>query len=218
MLRSVNSLIGYSILATDGTVGRIDDLFFDDKTWSTAYLSVKVGGAPDPGRVLLPPTALGGPDWQRKELSVVYTREQVTGSLALGPVARGGMWRSDPDDPHLRSTRELIGYRIQAADSMIGHLEDIIADDSTWTICHIVDIAEWLGGNEGLIAMSRVQRIVEDEQRLYVDFTKEMMLRNPGFSPSARVGREYHHSAVLSPVRAGGGCVRRGRRCDQQFA
>lgn len=35
-------------------------------------------------------------------------------------------------DPHLRGTREVIGYRIHSIDGDIGHLEDFIVEDSSW--------------------------------------------------------------------------------------
>ena len=33
MLRSVMSLEGFSIGATDGTVGKVKDFYFDDEAW-----------------------------------------------------------------------------------------------------------------------------------------------------------------------------------------
>ena len=40
-------------------------------------------------------------------------------------------------DPHLRSTIEVSGYHIQAADGGIGHVEDFIIDDETWAIRYL---------------------------------------------------------------------------------
>jgi hypothetical protein len=77
MLRSMNSLAGYAILATDGEIGKVDDFFFDDQTWGVAYLVVKLGGLLTGRQVLLPPTALGQPDWEKKQFPVAYTMKQV---------------------------------------------------------------------------------------------------------------------------------------------
>jgi hypothetical protein len=41
MLRSVNNLIGYSIKAQDGELGKVSEFNFDDLTWSIRYLVVK---------------------------------------------------------------------------------------------------------------------------------------------------------------------------------
>jgi sporulation protein YlmC with PRC-barrel domain len=39
-LRSTNVVIGYQVHATDGNIGRIDDLLVDDHTWAIRYLIV----------------------------------------------------------------------------------------------------------------------------------------------------------------------------------
>jgi hypothetical protein len=41
-------------------------------------------------------------------------------------------------DPHLRSTHEVSGYNIQAADGEIGHVEDFIIDDAAWAIRYLI--------------------------------------------------------------------------------
>jgi uncharacterized protein YrrD len=48
---------------------------------------------------------------------------------------------------HLRSTHEVRGYHIQAADGEIGHVEDFIIDDETWAIRYlIIDTRNWWPG------------------------------------------------------------------------
>ena len=47
-------------------------------------------------------------------------------------------------DPHLRSTHDVSGHNIQAADGEIGHVDDFIIDDETWAIRYlIVDTGNW---------------------------------------------------------------------------
>src|ERR1039457_902669 len=41
-------------------------------------------------------------------------------------------------DSHLRSTHEVSGYNIQAADGEIGHVEDFIIDDAAWAIRYLI--------------------------------------------------------------------------------
>jgi hypothetical protein len=41
-------------------------------------------------------------------------------------------------DPYLRSTHDVTGHRIQAADGEIGHVENFIIDDETWAIRYLV--------------------------------------------------------------------------------
>ncbi len=47
-------------------------------------------------------------------------------------------------DPHLRSTRDVTGHHIQAADGEIGHVEDFIIDVEAWAIRYlVVDTRNW---------------------------------------------------------------------------
>ncbi len=40
----------------------------------------------------------------------------------------------DPEGTHLRSVKELLGYRVQAADDEAGYVEDVVADLTSWMI------------------------------------------------------------------------------------
>ncbi len=77
MLRSIHSIIGFSIHATDGEIGKVDDLFFDDMLWNTAYLVVRTGGWLDGRRVLIPPTALESPDWESHRVPVTQSKDDI---------------------------------------------------------------------------------------------------------------------------------------------
>jgi sporulation protein YlmC with PRC-barrel domain len=44
MLYRMEKLIGMSIAASDGEVGRVKDVYFDDHQWAARYLVVQTGG------------------------------------------------------------------------------------------------------------------------------------------------------------------------------
>jgi hypothetical protein len=99
-------------------------------------------------------------------------------------------------DPHLRSSREVIGYNIEASDGEIGHLEDFIIEDESWIIRYmIVDTRKWLhwlpGGKKVLIAPTWIDRIDWAEATVYVDLTRDQVKDSPEFDPSTPVNREY---------------------------
>jgi sporulation protein YlmC with PRC-barrel domain len=50
---------------------------------------------------------------------------------------------STPDDCHLRSSNAVIGYHIEATDGDIGHVEDLVVDDYTWAITHLIVTTRW---------------------------------------------------------------------------
>jgi len=43
MQYSVKDLKGYAIGATDGDIGKLDDFYFDDKSWTIRYLVAETG-------------------------------------------------------------------------------------------------------------------------------------------------------------------------------
>ena len=80
MLQSVKKLKGYSIQATDGEIGRIDELFFEEDTWIVRYLVVDVGNWLSSQRVLLIPDAVQHINAEAGTISVSLTKDQVENS------------------------------------------------------------------------------------------------------------------------------------------
>ena len=80
MLRNVRDLLSYSIRATDGAIGTVDDFYFDDEHWTIRYLIVDTGRWLASRKVLLSPIAIGTADWMNGVLPVSLTKAQVEGS------------------------------------------------------------------------------------------------------------------------------------------
>lgn len=95
-------------------------------------------------------------------------------------------------DPHLRSTREVIGYHIQARDGEIGHVEDFVVDDEAWFIRYLViDTRNWLPGRKVLVAPAWAEQVSWVERKVHVDLGHETIKNGPEFNPSMPVNREY---------------------------
>ena len=91
MLRSMSELKDYAIEATDGSIGRVKDFYFDDAAWVVRYLVVETGGWLSSRKVLISPIAIGVPDWMHKKLPVSITQQQVRNSPDIDtdkPVSR----------------------------------------------------------------------------------------------------------------------------------
>ena len=56
-MRNVKDLRGYAIRATDGVIGTVDDLYFDDEDWGIRYLVVNTGSWLSNRKVLISPIA-----------------------------------------------------------------------------------------------------------------------------------------------------------------
>jgi hypothetical protein len=91
MLLVLSSLKGYAIEATDGQIGTVSDFLFDDRTWKLRWLVADIGSWRASSKVLIHPSAITQADYQRQELSVALTIDQVKASpdiLQDQPVSR----------------------------------------------------------------------------------------------------------------------------------
>lgn len=91
MLWSLEHLRGYALRATDGTLGDVHDVLFDDTEWTIRYFVVDTGGWLFGRRVLIIPSVLDRPDPERREFPVALTKEQVENSPDIDtdkPVSR----------------------------------------------------------------------------------------------------------------------------------
>ena len=91
MLRKVTSLNGYSLQATNGELGKVKDVFFDDEKWTIRYLVVETGNWLNSRRVLISPYSISGVNEADESISVRLSQEQVKDSPDIDthqPVSR----------------------------------------------------------------------------------------------------------------------------------
>lgn len=241
MLRNVSTLHGYTIHATDGELGTVDQFFFDDEHWTVRYLVVNAGNWLTGRLVLISPISIKAIDWDTQKVAVNLTRQQVENSPDLDtdqPVSRQkeaelykyydypaywggpGTWGAGiypglmggyepimpavpdaakqtgddtqtPGDPHLRSTREVSNYGIQASNGEIGHVDDFIIDDQSWTIRYLViDTRNWWPGKKVLLAPQWIQTVDWSTASVVVNQTREAIKGEPEYDPSRPLTRE----------------------------
>lgn len=83
MLRSASRIIGYRLEATDGSIGSIHDLSFDDKTWTIRYIVADTGRWLPGRKVLLSPVSFGSPDWKDKTIPISMNKKQIENSPSI---------------------------------------------------------------------------------------------------------------------------------------
>lgn len=242
MLHRVTRIQGLPVGATDGEIGAIEDLYFDDERWGLRYLVVDTGSWLTGGRrVLISPRAIRRGEWTGEAVRVALTRRQVEDSPpvdAAQPVSRrdeiahaayygypfywsgpylwglgadpaayasarhppyGAVERAarsaatlepsdaPPDAPgeersRLRSCAEVIGYRIEARDGGIGHLDDFLIDDETWGIPYlVVDKRAWLPGGHVLVLPDEVEDIDAMTRTVRVALTRDEVKDSPPY-------------------------------------
>ncbi len=80
MLRNVNDLYGFSVLAGDGPIGKVRDCYFDDVTWTVRFIVVETGPGLGGRKVLISPLGIHGVDWAGQTLAASMTLAQVKAS------------------------------------------------------------------------------------------------------------------------------------------
>ena len=81
---------------------------------------------------------------------------------------------------HLRSTKAVYGYQIQARDGNAGQVHDFMMNTVNWAISElVVKIGHWLSGREVQIATSAVKKISYEESTMYVSLSKQEVERIP---------------------------------------
>jgi len=91
MLRNASEVDEYTIAATDGDIGTVSDLLFDDSTWLVRWLVVDTGNWLPGRKVLLPATVLGHLDPLDGKFAVRLTKQQIKDSPDINaerPVSR----------------------------------------------------------------------------------------------------------------------------------
>jgi len=178
MLRSVSDLSRFTIAATDGNLGQVGDLYFDDRSWAVRYLVVDAGNWLPGRRVLISPISVRSSD--PPTLHVALSKQQITTSPD-GTITRAVPVRSAPPagvapailgrageggDVHLQTTTAVLGHAIQAEDGEIGHVQDVLVDDKAWAIRYlVVDTRDWWSGKKVLVSPEWLTRVTWDESK-----------------------------------------------------
>jgi hypothetical protein len=84
-------LRGFTIGATDGDIGKVDEFYFDDASFTVRHLVVDTGGWLTGRKVLISPMALRDVDWDAKRITAALTKAQVEKSPEVDtdrPVSR----------------------------------------------------------------------------------------------------------------------------------
>jgi|AntRauTorckE5430_2_1112549.scaffolds.fasta_scaffold03691_4 sporulation protein YlmC with PRC-barrel domain len=96
-------------------------------------------------------------------------------------------------DTSLRSFSEIKGYYIKTLDGKIGHIDDIIIDDTDWQIVYaVVDTSNWLPWSKKvLISPHSMDEISYLDQEIEINLTTETIESAPAFDSSKPMNEEY---------------------------
>jgi uncharacterized protein YrrD len=90
-MNDASKLLDTTIHAVDGEIGSVDDLYFDDETWTVRYLVVDTGKWLPGRKVLVAPEAIVKPWHNQPAVNVKLTTEKIRSSPDLDtamPISR----------------------------------------------------------------------------------------------------------------------------------
>jgi len=194
MLRSLYVMLDYHLAASDGVQGTVQDFLFDDESWIVHYLVAETASPLGRRRVLILPFVVGTPDWEMKRLPVHLSCEQIRTCPSLEadmPVAlqrESGLKRPGS---HLRSMREVLGYRIHSTDGEAGSVEDFIIEETLWGIHHVVVALK--PPRSVLMRPESIRSISWPGKAAWVNLSLRELQNRPDFDPATAVNRDVAH-------------------------
>lgn len=183
MFRKVmEELRGRRLMAADGLVGTLEDLYFD-RAWIVRYLVVHAEHRFLGQRILISPGSMSGAGYTAQGISVASTasemRDAMTAAVSL-PVQPDVAEERPILESALRSVRELAGYSVAARDGFIGHVRDFVIDDGSWYVIEMIaDTRSWLPGDSALISPDAVDCIRWRDRAIRIRLTREEVERSP---------------------------------------
>lgn len=221
MLVPARRLIGLSIQATDGILGEVHDLYFDDQAWTVRYFVADTGTWLPGRQVLISPAAVVGLDCDAGTLAVNLSQEQVRNSPGIDahePVSRQhevevaryygwptywpsgametravrAMTSEREQERTLRSATECVNYYLHAEDGELGHVEEMLVESETWELRFlVVDTHNWWPGQLVLIDPHWVEEFDWAQSIIRVNLHRDEIRNSPEYDPSKPLDREY---------------------------
>ena len=107
------------------------------------------------------------------------------------------------DDPFLRSTNEVTGYRIHAEDGYLGNVDDFIIDSEGAIIRYIgINTGNWLTGRKVIVYSDWIHEIDWSCRKVSVNLTKAQIEWSPNYDQEKAITREYESMLFTHYVKA----------------
>jgi hypothetical protein len=80
----------------------------------------------------------------------------------------------------LHKTSRMAGYHLVADDGEVGHVDDFLVDEGTWTVRYlVVDTSNWIGGRSVLISVALVSDVDSSSRKIRVRLTRAQLKDSP---------------------------------------
>ncbi len=212
MLRNFNTIKDCVIQGTDGIIGSVSDVYFNDQTWDIRYLAANTASWLDGRYVLIAKESLLTPKWETGSFPVTVSQSQVKDGPPF-EIDQPITWKKEREicafyrwatyfpltdkvlavfPGILTSANGLTDFSLKATDGEIGKIINFVVDDISWTVRYvIVDTSKWLAGRKILLSPMWSKSILWDDRMVEVDLTKEQVEHSPEFDPFEPIERIF---------------------------
>ncbi len=211
MLKSVKSMLGYRLDASDGTAGHVHDFYFDERTGEVKYLLVYLGWHQACRKVLVDPVSLHAPDGVHRTIASEATCEAVQQGLRPCSVTlaceqyrnrkrasygwaqhwgESGSEEAPPCNPAagaskgLNTALHLADYTVETGAQPLGYIADIIIDCDKWLLSLCILQLDGIGPrHQCAFPYGQIDAFDYENSRMRVRFEKQALLNCPEYRP-----------------------------------
>ncbi len=219
MKRTIKNLMGFTMGATDGEIGKVKDFYFDDLTWTIRYLVVETGSWLSNRKVLISPEALLEGDWTNETFPVNLTKEQIKNSPDIDtdkPVSKqhetelyahypwtnywaGGLWAGGMGATGMMTPMSSVPMDEAVINSKNNPDAEEDGDPHLRSAKNVqgykvVDTGNWFPGKKVTISPEWIKEIKWETSEVIVNASVEQVKNSPEYDASKQLSTEYEAS------------------------
>lgn len=98
-------------------------------------------------------------------------------------------------DPHLRSSKEVIGYHVKAQDGAVGDIADFVLDTQGWIVRYaVIDGRSHCEGKKLLVAVDWIDSIHWKNSEVHVSISEKDVCNAPEYDPDRLLDRNQEET------------------------
>jgi sporulation protein YlmC with PRC-barrel domain len=200
MILNCKELTRYDVAATDGSLGDVQDLLFDENEWTVRQIVVKTDGFLVHHSVLVAPADVAEielpSETLRLNLSKVEVNEKSNAAIKRqadsGVRAASAKCGASAIEPALASANAAADYDLLAVDGRVGLVHGMLIDTETWRIRYIVvDAGEWLENRFILLSPRVIRSLDHNDRVLLTNVTKRQVQDSPPYDADVELSRDW---------------------------
>lgn len=213
-MQGLKHMFGYGVQAKDGRIGKVEDFFVEEASWTVRYMVVRTGGLLSGERTLTPINCVTSTDVDSRTINVSFSRSELADVAPPGDVCPvsaemenclkalygGAEYRRDSGFirvgcelaqvprtvSSLRSVREITTYHIETLEGPCGLCTDLLAHTENWSIPYlVVNTKEWMPHGHVLVPSAWVRHISWAEMQTAVNVHRPRMQHAQRFDPAS---------------------------------